>query len=1290
MSVDYETATSYQFEVGCISRNDPLLNDSAMVIITVEPVNEFRPTLSRNSFLVFVNELTPVGTVLVSTTGAGQGIYSVSDRDAEPDNIITFTFTIEMTEFESYFVINSTTGSLSLSRTFDHDATVIPTVLTITIIACDFDPPLATCPTVIVTIFISESNDNLPMFSQNTYVVTESEYFPINDVIATVICTDADRNTGAFEDFSISEVIPNNTPPGTFLIDTVTGNITLLQPLDYEFTRLYEIIVLCRDNQGEEDNATVVIVVTDENDNTPEITTPFDNVININDRLPLGSEILLFQCTDADSNENGNVTYSIDINDSLFTIDDVTGNVTVASSLVLPDDNFTMIVSFTLICSDQGNPPLSSNVTLFIEVYKDDSTAPVIVNSSISDGLVSISEASPVGSQLLQVSAIDTTSPELVYSLINESTPGTFVINSTSGVVTVAQPLDRETTDMYTFVVVVTEIRVAPGLAASDEAEVIVEILDTNDNNPVFSREVYEVTFEEDLPVGALLGVVSCSDADIAINDTSIDYDIVNGSPDGTFPLTFAIDETTGNITLSLTLDYEFSSLYTINVVCLDSGGLQDNATVEVTVLDVNDNDPIPTLVYDDVIQVNDQSQASFNVVQFQCTDEDSGDNGNVTYSIISNGLFSVDDITGNITVNSSLDILADGVFTMDINVTVTCTDLGIPPLSSDSLVPLQIYKDDSAPPVIDRASVSNGLTSINEDASIGDILVQVVTMDTTSPSLLYTLVNESTPGVFIIDHTSGVITTAQQLDREVIDRYSFTVIVTEVRVAPGDARSDQIELTVVVGDINDNPPSFSQSVYNITRLESFPVNESIFTVSCSDVDTSLNGSLSHYEISAVTPNVVPPDTFAIDDLSGNITLLKPLDYEFLQTYVISVLCFDNEEMQDMATVEINLEDVNDNDPVVTTSFDNAVPVNDASPSGTLILRFQCTDIDSEANGNVTYSITDTSSFFSIDPISGDVIVTSSLILESDVFIVNRNITIQCSDQGIPQRSSGDTILLKIYKDDSTVPIIDVTSISNGMITISEGVPLGSELAIVQGTDTTSPSLLYDLQGETSPGAFIIDSMSGRISVAKSLDRETIPWYVFSVVVSEVKVAPFAGTVRRARARVNVTVQDENDNRPICNDGNHAITKYALVGNYSFNRSLEIAKLRCTDIDEGSNSVVSLTSPNLPLVADGQFTLNESSGEVKFTGILTKNATYLITTLASDQGDPPLSTTVNVTLIVFGERSNALTSQERLLIIIAGSVSGALLLFSCLVILCLCCRCCLRRRSYAKDTYDLR
>ena len=251
----------------------------------------------------------------------------------------------------------------------------------------------------------------------------------------------------------------------------------------------------------------------------------------------------------------------------------------------------------------------------------------------------------------------------------------------------------------------------------------------------------------------------------------------------------------------------------------------------------------------------------------------------------------------------------------------------------------------------------------------------------------------------------------------------------------------------------------------------------------------------------------------------------------------------------------------------------------------------------------------------------------------------------------------------------------------------------------MRATDTTSPGLQFELHSESSPGTFVIDSDSGRITVAKPLDREKVAMYSFQLVVTEVLIGPVTAPARLVRALVDVMILDENDNRPQCNEGADLV-KYVLVGNYSFNNSLKIADIMCTDFDEGRNAEITLTSMNLPRInngefilnteaSSGEFTLNTTTSKVIFIGILLRNANYPITIRASDHGNPPLSTLVNITVIVMGEKQEFTSTTQFLSIIIPSIISGELLLCACLIMLSVYCYW-HRRRIKAKNVrYDI-
>ena len=196
MDLDYEQTTSHQFVVICANVSDASLNDTAMVIVTIEPVNEFQPNVLPSTITLILSEFTPIEAMLISSVPSSGAVtsFTVSDRDQGPDNTITYIFANDNDpKLVSLFDLDPNTGTLSLNQTLDRDATgSLPLLITLRITIYNINPPVDKCPYMVITIFITESNDNFPIFSQETYTVTVPESFPINEVITIVICTDAD------------------------------------------------------------------------------------------------------------------------------------------------------------------------------------------------------------------------------------------------------------------------------------------------------------------------------------------------------------------------------------------------------------------------------------------------------------------------------------------------------------------------------------------------------------------------------------------------------------------------------------------------------------------------------------------------------------------------------------------------------------------------------------------------------------------------------------------------------------------------------------------------------------------------------------------------------------------------------------------------------------------------------------------------------------------------------------------------------------------------------------------
>ena len=258
--LDYDTGTtSYSFGVICFEGYSPSVNDTATIRITILPVNEFRPVVTgSSSLLASVLEDTPVGTVIVSNfINAPPGTletFTVTDEDAFPDDILTFT----SVDIDTMFLaLNTTTSYITLIRDLDLDDTSdpVPSSFRISLVACDFFPPIPTCPNFDVRIFPAGVNEFPPQFSQDSYNASISEGVPQGTEVLVAECTDSDLGVGQFG--GIEFFNPSQEVMDAFAIDS-SGNITTIA-LNYDAVPTYSFMVRCYDTGGLEDLANVIV-----------------------------------------------------------------------------------------------------------------------------------------------------------------------------------------------------------------------------------------------------------------------------------------------------------------------------------------------------------------------------------------------------------------------------------------------------------------------------------------------------------------------------------------------------------------------------------------------------------------------------------------------------------------------------------------------------------------------------------------------------------------------------------------------------------------------------------------------------------------------------------------------------------------------------------------------------------------------------------------------------------------------------------------------------------------------
>jgi hypothetical protein len=217
---------------------------------------------------------------------------------------------------------------------------------------------------------------------------------------------------------------------------------------------------------------------------------------------------------------------------------------------------------------------------------------------------VSVSEASPIGQLVTTLVAVDgdlagTPASTVRYAVESGDAGGHFALNRTSGVLVVRSRLDRETTTIFALNISATDG--APPFS-QDFAIVLINVIDVNDNDPVFAPHNSTFYVAENEPGGLVVVNLTATDADDGLNG-EVRYVLTAGAGS---PQMFTVDVATGVLTTADALDRETQADYNLTVTAYDRGTppRSTTTTIRVFVIDVNDNRPVfPILSYSSTIE---------------------------------------------------------------------------------------------------------------------------------------------------------------------------------------------------------------------------------------------------------------------------------------------------------------------------------------------------------------------------------------------------------------------------------------------------------------------------------------------------------------------------------------------------------------------------------------------------------------------------------------------------------------------------------------------------------------
>ncbi|XP_076131069.1 protocadherin beta-16-like [Alosa pseudoharengus] len=520
-----------------------------------------------------------------------------------------------------------------------------------------------------------------------------------------------------------------------------------------------------------------------------------------------------------------------------------------------------------------------------------------------------------------------------------------------------------------------------------------------------------------------------------------------------------------------------------------------------------------------------------------------------------------------------------------------------------------------------------------------------------------------------------------KDLDRE--QQQEVTLLLT-ASDGGSPQRSGTAVIRVVVLDANDNLPVFSETVYKASLPENSHLGTVVVTVTATDADEGANGEVT-YEFSHISDKAAR--LFSIEEVTGEIKVIGPIDYEEKNDYELRVLAKDGAGLASNVKVEIEITDVNDNAPLIyIKSLNVPIPENVAPGSEIGIINVQ--DKDTRGNKQIRCSIQQNVPFKLNPSIKNYYTLVTTAELDREL-VGDYNVTITATDEGSPPLSSSKTIHLSVSDVNDNPPVFAEQSYS---AYVTENNKPGSSVCSVTARDpdwrqngTVFYSLLpSEVNGVPVSSYVSINGDTGVIHDVRAFDYEHFRSFKVQVVARDNGSPPLSSNVT-----VSVFITDENDNSPQIlyptPEGNSFMTE--MVPKAALSGSL-VSKVIAVDADSGQNAwlsyqIVKSTDPGL-------FTIGLHSGEIRAQRDISESDSMKQNLVISvkDNGQPSLSTTCAVYLLIsdnlaevpelkdmsYEESNSKLTSY---LIIALVSVSTFFITF---IILIVAIRICHRRK----------
>ncbi|XP_072485252.1 protocadherin alpha-3-like [Notamacropus eugenii] len=554
-----------------------------------------------------------------------------------------------------------------------------------------------------------------------------------------------------------------------------------------------------------------------------------------------------------------------------------------------------------------------------------------------------------------------------------------------------------------------------------------VEIKDINDNPPVFSVKQKNLFISESSPLDSKFPLEGALDADIGEN-ALLTYSL---NPNEYFTLDVKKkDEKMNSLKLVLkkVLDREGITEHHLLLTAIDGGKPELTGTTQllITVLDVNDNTPeFERAVYKVRLFENVPNETV--VTKINASDLDEGLNGEIMYSFTSDvspnvqNKFHIDQVNGEIKITGNIDFEETKLFEFQVE----ATDKGTPRMVGHCTVLVEIMDiNDNAPEI----AVTSLSLPVREDEPPGTVIALISVSDRDSGANGQVTCSLSPPGPFTLVSTFRnyySLVLEGQVDRETVPTYALVVT---ARDGGTPSLWTTARVSVDIGDVNDNAPTFEQPVYSVFVKENNSPGCHIFTVSASDPDAKEN-ALVFYSLVERRVGERPLSSYvSVHSESGKVYALQPLDHEELELLQFQVNARDAgfPPLSSNVSLQVFVLDENDNSPVVLPPHAGVNPVTElvsqSVTAGHVVAKIRAVDADSGYNAWLSYEFLSevgmSRSPFRVGLYTGEISTTRAL----EEFDGPRQILlVLVKDHGDPVLSATATVVISLVASGQTL-----------------------------------------------------------------------------------------------------------------------------------------------------------------------------------------------------------------------------------------------------------------------------